>query len=55
MGTGEVLAELELRDVLFSISFNHTGSKIVTACKDKSIRVHNARTLEVLKVSGKRC
>lgn len=52
VGTGEILAELEIRDIIFSISFNNVGSKLVTACKDKSIRIHNARTLEVLKVSG---
>lgn len=51
VGTGEVLAELELRDILFSVSFNFTGSKIVTACKDKVVRVHDARSLEILKVS----
>ncbi|KAF6037739.1 hypothetical protein EB796_003946 [Bugula neritina] len=48
VGCGEVLTEIDLKDVLFSISFNFTGDKIVTACKDRSVRVHDARTLTVL-------
>lgn len=47
VGTGEVLALLELPDILFSLNFNFNGEKIVSASKDKLIRVHNARTLEV--------
>lgn len=48
VGTGEVLSEAELPNVIFSASFSYNGSKLVTACKDKIVRVHNARTLEVL-------
>lgn len=50
VGCGEVLAELSLPDVLFSLSFNYNGSKFVTACKDKTIRVHDARSLTVTQV-----
>lgn len=51
VGTGDVLAELDLNDLLYSITFSYSGDKIATTCKDKFLRVHNARTLEVLKVS----
>lgn len=50
VGTGEVLAEIDLPDVLFSFSFNFNGEKVVSTCKDKLLRVHNARTLEVVQV-----
>lgn len=50
MGAGDILAELTLKDVLFSISFNLMGDKFVTTCKDKKVRIHDARTLEVLQV-----
>jgi len=49
VGTGDVLAELDLNDLLYSITFSYSGDKIATTCKDKFLRVHNARTLEVLK------
>jgi len=51
VGTGEVLAEIALPNILFSMNFSFNGSQMVTACKDKKIRVHDARTLQVLKVS----
>lgn len=50
VGTGEVLATLDLPDILYSLSFNCTGEKLVSTSKDKLMRVHNARTLEVLQV-----
>lgn len=51
VGAGEVLSELDLSDILFSISFNWDGSQFVTAGKDKKVRVHDARSLKVLHVS----
>lgn len=50
VGTGEVLAELDLNDLLYSIAFSFNGEKLVSTCKDKMVRVHNARTLEVIQV-----
>ncbi|XP_067934740.1 coronin-1C-like isoform X1 [Watersipora subatra] len=49
VGSGEVLSELSLPEVLFSLSFNFNGSKIVSTCKDKKIRIHDARSLKVAK------
>ncbi|XP_067931451.1 coronin-1B-like isoform X2 [Watersipora subatra] len=48
VGAGEVLAEINLPDILFSISFNMNGEKLVSTSKDKLVRVHNARSLEVI-------
>ena len=48
VGTGEVLAEIGLPDLLFGLNFNMNGEKLVSTSKDKMVRVHNARTLEVV-------
>ncbi|OQV25267.1 Coronin-6 [Hypsibius exemplaris] len=49
VGTGEPLRIIECHpDVIFSVAFNYQGSKIVTTCKDKLIRVIDARTGEVI-------
>jgi len=50
VGTGEVLAVLELNDIMCSVNFNLNGEKIVSTCKDKITRVHDARTLQVVQV-----
>lgn len=43
--TGEQLAKTEpLPDMMQSICWNYDGSKIALTCKDKKIRVMNART-----------
>ena len=52
VGQGEILAELDLPDLLYSIGFSYNGEQVVSTCKDKFLRVHNARTLEVVKVHG---
>ena len=52
VGQGEILAELDLPDLLYSIGFSYNGEQVVSTCKDKFLRVHNARTLEVVKVRG---
>ncbi|KAF9209964.1 Coronin-7 [Haplosporangium sp. Z 27] len=36
------------KDVIFSCAFNHQGTKIVSVCKDKKIRVWDALTGELL-------
>ncbi|XP_055328592.1 coronin-1C-A-like isoform X2 [Paramacrobiotus metropolitanus] len=49
IGTGEPLKVIEGHpDIIFSAAFNYNGSKIVTTCKDKLIRVIDARSGEIL-------
>lgn len=49
IGTGEPLRVIEGHpDIIFSAAFNYNGSKIVTTCKDKLIRVFDARSGELL-------
>ena len=50
-GTEEIFVEIELPDLCICVSFNYDGSKLVTTCKDKMMRIFNARTGEVLSVS----
>ncbi|KAJ8312488.1 hypothetical protein KUTeg_009861 [Tegillarca granosa] len=47
-GTSEALLEISVPDQILSASFNYNGSKLVTTCKDKMMRVFNPRTGEVL-------
>ena len=51
VGTEEIFVEIELPELCISASFNSDGSKLATTCKDKQIRVFNARTGEMLSVS----
>lgn len=49
VGTGEALVQIDCHpDVIYGVDFNPNGSKIVTTCKDKIVRVIDARTGEVL-------
>lgn len=49
VGTGEALIEIDaLPDIPLSASWNLDGSRIVTSCKDKKIRVIDPRTGDVL-------
>lgn len=49
VGTGEALVEINCHpDLIFDCCFNYNGSKLVTVCKDKKIRVIDPRTGEVL-------
>jgi coronin-1B/1C/6 len=48
VGTGEVLLHIDCHpDIVFSACFNWDGSKLVTTCKDKKVRVIDPRTGEV--------
>lgn len=38
-------------DLIYSVSWNHTGSLIATTCKDKKVRVIDAHTGEVKQVT----
>lgn len=52
--SGEAINVIECHpDLIFSISWNHNGSKIATTCKDKQLRVIDAHKGEVLQVIGK--
>lgn len=49
VGTGEALLEVAGHpDQIWSICFNYDGSRFVTTCKDKKIRVIDSHTGEVL-------
>jgi len=48
-GTGEPLTDIEYHpDIIYCCSFNYNGSKLVTACKDKKLRIINPRTGEII-------
>lgn len=47
VGTGEILGCIDHPDVVFSCCWNWDGSRIVTTCKDRKIRVYNPRSGEV--------
>ncbi|XP_033748826.1 coronin-1A-like isoform X2 [Pecten maximus] len=40
----EVFLEIDVPDLIFSASFNFDGSKVVTTCKDKTMRIIDSRT-----------
>ncbi|KAF9434203.1 Coronin-7, partial [Entomortierella beljakovae] len=44
----EVVTMTGHKDVIFSCAFNHQGTKVVSVCKDKKIRVWDALTGELL-------
>ena len=51
-GTGEALSAVDCHpDIPLCVAWNNDGSRIVTSCKDKKVRVINPRTGEVLSVS----
>ena len=46
-----ILSTIECHpEVILSVSWNYSGSRIVTSCKDKIFRVINPRTGQVVKV-----
>ncbi|KAG0413959.1 hypothetical protein HPB47_008890 [Ixodes persulcatus] len=44
VGLGEILSVIDHPDVVFSCAWNWDGSRIVTTCKDRKIRVYNPRS-----------
>lgn len=49
VGTGEALLEISGHpDQIWCISFNYDGSRFVTTCKDKMIRIINSHTGEII-------
>ncbi|XP_055916848.1 coronin-1C-A isoform X2 [Eupeodes corollae] len=48
VGTGDILVHIDSHpDIVYSACFNWDGSKLVTTCKDKKIRIIDPRTGEV--------
>ncbi|KAH6933033.1 hypothetical protein HPB50_011576 [Hyalomma asiaticum] len=54
VGTGEILSCIDHPDIVFSCCWNWDGSRIVTTCKDRKIRVYNPRSgdIEAVRVSS---
>lgn len=49
VGTGEALVRIDCHpDVVYSACWNWDGSRIVTTCKDKKIRILDPRSGEIL-------
>uniref|UniRef100_A0A915ITI8 Coronin n=1 Tax=Romanomermis culicivorax TaxID=13658 RepID=A0A915ITI8_ROMCU len=49
VGTAEALIEIDGHpDLIWSVDFNYNGSKIVTTCKDKQIRIIDPRSGRIL-------
>ncbi|KRF78538.1 coronin-1C-A isoform X1 [Drosophila virilis] len=48
VGTGEILVHIDSHpDIVYSACFNWDGSKLVTTCKDKKIRIYDPRSAEL--------
>lgn len=48
VGNGEVLVHIDCHpDIVYSACWDWDGSKLVTTCKDKKIRIINPRTGEI--------
>lgn len=49
VGTGEALVRIDCHpDVVYSACWNWDGSRLVTTCKDKKIRILNPRSGDIL-------
>ena len=54
VGTGEPTVVIESHpDLVYSACWNWDGSKLLTTCKDKKIRIINPRTGNIEEVSGR--
>lgn len=49
VGTGETLTEVEFPDIPLSAAWNWDGSRFVTACKDRKIRIVEPRTGKIVR------
>ena len=49
-GTGQPFADIELADIPLCAGWNWEGSRIVTSCKDRKIRILDPRKGSVIKV-----
>lgn len=50
VGTAEVLFTINHPDLIWSVCWNWEGTRIVTTCKDKKIRIYDPRTGEMEQV-----
>lgn len=50
VGTGEALVEVDLPDIPLSASWNLDGSRVVSSCKDKKVRIIDPREGTIIKV-----
>lgn len=50
-GTGEALVEIDCDSIPLCASWNWDGSRFVTSCKDKKVRVYDPRSGELIKES----
>lgn len=49
VGTGEAIVRIDCHpDMIYSACWNWDGSRVVTTCKDKKIRILDPRTGEIL-------
>lgn len=49
VGTGEGVMELEFPDIPLSVSWSWDGSKFVTSCKDRKVRIVDGRSGRILR------
>lgn len=47
IGTGEIIAQMDHPDQIFHCCFNWNGTRLVTTCKDKKIRIFDPRSGEL--------
>jgi coronin-1B/1C/6 len=51
VGKSTILTSIDCHpEVILCVSWNYNGSRIVTTCKDKILRVINPRTGQIIKV-----
>lgn len=50
VGTGEILSSIDHPDLIFHCDWSWDGTRLVTTCKDKKIRVYDPRTGELEQV-----
>jgi WD40 repeat protein len=51
VGKSSILTTIDCHpEVILCVSWNYNGSRIITSCKDKMLRVINPRTGQVMKV-----
>lgn len=47
VGTGEMVSRIDHPDLIFHCSWSWDGSRLVTTCKDKKIRIYDPRSGEI--------
>ncbi|RWS28755.1 coronin-like protein 3 [Leptotrombidium deliense] len=44
VGTGDILSQIDHPDLVFHCSWSYDGSRLLTTCKDKKIRIYDPKT-----------